>query len=55
MGHERSATSWSSGWRWTARLDAAGATQLVQVLELGGFLEPVPVGLKEGLERDSIH
>jgi CRP-like cAMP-binding protein/Zn-dependent protease len=32
-------------------LDAAGATQLVQVLELGGFLEPVPVGLKEGLER----
>jgi len=32
-------------------LDAAGATQLVQILELGGFLEPVPVGLAEGLER----
>ena len=32
-------------------LDAAGATQLVQILELGGFLEPVPVGLQLGLER----
>ncbi len=32
-------------------LDAAGATQLVQILELGGFLEPVPAGLEKGLER----
>jgi CRP-like cAMP-binding protein/Zn-dependent protease len=32
-------------------LDAEGATQLVQILELGGFLEPVPVGLDQGLKR----
>jgi cAMP-binding proteins - catabolite gene activator and regulatory subunit of cAMP-dependent protein kinases len=32
-------------------LDASGATQLVQILELGGFLEPVPVGLEEGVTR----
>jgi CRP-like cAMP-binding protein/Zn-dependent protease len=32
-------------------LDAAGVTQLVQILELGGFLEPVPVGLERGVAR----
>ncbi len=32
-------------------LDASGATQLVQVLELGGFLEPVPVGFERGVAR----
>ena len=32
-------------------LDAAGVSQLVQTLELGGFFEPAPVGLEEGLER----
>ena len=31
--------------------DAAGVTQLVQILELGGFLQPLPVGLKEGVVR----
>ena len=36
-------------------LDAAGATQLVQILELGGFLEPVPAGLEKGLERGLDH
>ena len=30
-------------------LDAAGATELVQLLEAGGFLEPVPVGFEQGL------
>ena len=30
-------------------LEATGVTQLVQILELGGFLEPVPAGLKDGL------
>ena len=32
-------------------LDAAGATELIQILEVGGFLEPVPVGFQEGLAR----
>lgn len=32
-------------------LDASGVTQLVQILELGGFLEPVPVGAERGLAR----
>ena len=32
-------------------LDAAGVSQLVQTLELGGFFEPAPVGLEQGLER----
>ena len=32
-------------------LEATGVTQLVQILELGGFLEPVPAGLEEGLAR----
>ncbi len=32
-------------------LDASGATELVQILEVGGFLEPVPVGFQEGLAR----
>ena len=32
-------------------LEVGGAAQLVQILELGGFLEPVPVGLEKGLER----
>src|SRR5207342_2946787 len=31
--------------------DAAGVTQLVQILELGGFLQPLPVGLQEGVVR----
>ena len=32
-------------------LDTAGASELVQLLEVGGFLEPVPVGLDDGLTR----
>jgi CRP-like cAMP-binding protein/Zn-dependent protease len=32
-------------------LDPSGVTQLVQILELGGFLEPVPVGVEVGLAR----
>ena len=32
-------------------LDASGATELIQILEVGGFLEPVPVGFQEGLAR----
>ncbi|MGZ8566165.1 MAG: cyclic nucleotide-binding domain-containing protein, partial [Actinomycetota bacterium] len=32
-------------------LDASGATQLVQILELGGFLVPVPVGVEQGVAR----
>ena len=32
-------------------LDAAGASELVQLLEVGGFLEPVPVGLEDGLTK----
>lgn len=32
-------------------LDAASVAELVQTLELGGFLEPVPAGLGEGLTR----
>ena len=32
-------------------LDVSGVTQLVQLLELGGFLEPVPVGLGHGIAR----
>ena len=32
-------------------LDAAGATELVQLLDGAGFLEPVPVGLEAGLAR----
>lgn len=32
-------------------LDASGATQLVQILELGGFLVPVPVGVEHGIAR----
>jgi CRP-like cAMP-binding protein/Zn-dependent protease len=32
-------------------LEATGVTQLVQILELGGFLEPVPAGLEDGLAR----
>jgi CRP-like cAMP-binding protein/Zn-dependent protease len=30
-------------------LEATGVTQLVHILELGGFLEPVPAGLEHGL------
>jgi CRP-like cAMP-binding protein/Zn-dependent protease len=36
-------------------LEATGVTQLVQMLELGGFLEPVPAGLKSGLTRALDH
>jgi CRP-like cAMP-binding protein/Zn-dependent protease len=32
-------------------LDAAGASELIQLLEIGGFLEPVPVGLETGLTK----
>jgi CRP-like cAMP-binding protein/Zn-dependent protease len=30
-------------------LEATGVTQLVQMLDLGGFFEPIPTGLKDGL------
>ena len=32
-------------------LDASSATELIQILEVGGFLEPIPVGFQEGLAR----
>jgi CRP-like cAMP-binding protein/Zn-dependent protease len=32
-------------------LEATGVTQLVQMLDLGGFFEPMPAGLKAGLAR----
>ena len=32
-------------------LDTAGASELSQLLESGGFLEPVPIGLEDGLTR----
>jgi CRP-like cAMP-binding protein/Zn-dependent protease len=32
-------------------LDAEAAAQLVQLLDIGGFLEPVPIGLADGLKR----